>query len=200
MKRWAIALVLVALAVVLAYVAFPQSLSGKRVLFIVAPQGFKEEELFVPRAYLESHGAKVYVTCDANVCVGTRGTEIVPDIPITDVNVSAFDAVVFVGGPGAAVYYNDPRVLGIARAAVEENKVIGAICLAPGILARAGVLSGRRATVWWSKEYNVGLQALMDGNATYVDDPVVVDGRIVTANGPRAANEFAEALERLLSG
>ena len=195
-------LLVLALVVVVAgalLLARPPNLEGKRILMIVAPANFRDEELLVPKEYFERLGAEVLIASkEKNTCVGMLGTKVVPDLALSEVNVDAFDAIVFVGGPGSLTYYNDPEALRIAREAAEKGKVLAAICLAPGILARAGVLKGKRATVWHSENMNVGLRALEKGGATYVDEPVVVDGSIVTANGPSAAQAFAEAVANLL--
>jgi len=74
-----------------------------------------------------------------------------PDILIKDVNVKTFDAVVFVGGPGAEEYFHNPVALKIAQEAYKEGKVVGAICIAPRILAEAGILKGKKATVFHSQ-------------------------------------------------
>jgi len=71
--------------------------------------------------------------------------------------------------------------------------VVGAICIAPGILARAGILKGRKATVFPSE-----IEALKRNGAFYTALPVVIDGRIVTASGPEAAEEFGKALVKTL--
>lgn len=63
----------------------------------------------------------------------------------------------------------------------------------PGILANAGVLKGKKATVFPSEE-----DTLANGGALRTRQNVVVDGKIVTAPGPQAAQEFAEALAKLL--
>lgn len=175
-------------------------LHGRRILMVIAPRDFRDEELLIPKEYFEGLGAEVVVASkERNVCRGMLGARIEPDIALRDVNVEDFDAVVFVGGAGVPAYFDDPEALRIAREAHEKGKVVGAICLAPGVLASAGILKGRRATVWWTPHHTLGRDLLLRGGATLVDEPVVVDGRIVTANGPDAARAFAEAIARLLT-
>jgi len=176
-------------------------LSGKRILMIIAPKNFRDEELFIPMEYFQAHGAKVVIASKkAGECVGMLGSRVNAKLSLADVNVSTFDAVVFVGGSGSTVYYSDPEALRIAREAYEQGKVVGAICLAPGILARAGILKGKRATVWWRPGATIGKDALEAGGAILESGPVVVDDHIVTANGPDAALEFAKAIAKLLTG
>jgi protease I len=74
--------------------------------------------------------------------------------------------------------------------------VVAAICLAPVVLARAGILKGKKATYFNSP---VSFREMRAGGAVLVDKAVVTDDRIVTANGPAAAAEFAEAFIRVLT-
>ena len=105
-----------------------------------------------------------------------------------------YDAVVFVGGVGAQEYWADSTAHAIAKAAVDSGKVLGAICIAPVTLGNAGVLSGKRATVWSSER-----ERLEAGGAVYTGADVEVDGRVVTASGPGAAKEFGKRIATLLS-
>ena len=159
-------------------------------LLIIAPANFRDEELAEPRAILVNAGYKVTVASSADGPVkGMLGASVKPDIRLKQVKVDAYDVVVFVGGSGAKAYFDAPAAHRIAREAVLKGKVTGAICLAPAILAKAGVLKGRRATV-----YAAAAKILTAGGAKLQNAPVVVDGRLVTANGPRAAAAFAKAL------
>ncbi|MEM3519623.1 MAG: DJ-1/PfpI family protein, partial [Candidatus Hadarchaeales archaeon] len=106
------------------------------------------------------------------------------------------DAIIFVGGSGSSLYFNDPTALAIAKEAFTKKKVVGAICIAPVILANAGVLKGKNATVW-DGEF---VEKIERGGAKFVNRPVVVDGNVVTANGPQAAREFGRAIAKLLRG
>jgi protease I len=75
-------------------------------------------------------------------------------------------------------------------------KVVAAICLAPVVLARAGILKGKKATFFNSP---ISLGEMKAGGAVLVDKAVVTDSRIITANGPAAAKEFAETFIRTLT-
>ena len=70
------------------------------------------------------------------------------DITLDQIDPGAFDAVIFVGGGGSEVYFDDPKAHNIARKAFKAKKLVCAICIAPSILAKAGLLEGRKATVW----------------------------------------------------
>jgi protease I len=171
-------------------------LVGRKVLMVIAPENFRDEEYMYTREELERTGADVQVASTKTTTVrGMFGKTVTPDLKLEQVKVDNYDAVIFVGGTGAAVYFNDDRALSIARDAFDKGKKTCAICIAPVILANAGVLKGKRATVF-DGDY-VGM--LEGKGATYTGKPVEVDGNIITANGPAAARDFGRTIARELS-
>lgn len=167
---------------------------AKPVLMIVAPVNFRDEECLRPKAVLQGIGSRVTIASKGvRQARGMLGATLAVDKDIADVNVSDYAAVVFVGGSGASVYFNDPRVISIAKQASREGKIIGAICIAPSILANAGLLQGRKATAYPSEEQNLRAKG-----AIYTGEDVTVDGKIITAKGPHAAAAFGEALAKAL--
>ena len=166
------------------------------VLMIVAQNGFRDEEYFKPKASLESAGYQVVTgSVKTGTALGKLGGTAKVDVAISEVKADDYAGVVFVGGPGAADYFTDKTALNLAREAYRKGKVVGAICIAPGILARAGILKGKKATVFPSET-----ETLKQEGANYLGLPVVVDGKIVTANGPDAAEEFGKELIKSLGG
>ncbi len=171
-------------------------LEGKRVVMVVAHRSFRDEELFKPMAILEKAGAEVAVASSSmERATGALGGTVQPDVLLKDVRSDDYDAVVFVGGTGAKEYWEDERAHAIAREAVDGGKVVGAICIGPVTLANAGVLRGRKATVWESEA-----ERLKRGGAVYTGRSVERDGRVITADGPESAEEFGRALVRALGG
>jgi protease I len=128
--------------------------------------------------------------------IGRGGTVIRPDRAIRDLAADRLDAVVIVGGMGAARHlWNNAELRALVVEADRRKKVVAAICLAPGALARAGVLAGRKATCYPDP---VVVAELEGGGADYVDAAVVATGNIVTGGGPESAREFgAKILEAL---
>lgn len=170
-------------------------LAGRKILMVIAPQQFRDEELFVPREYFMVHGATVTVASSASGKIrGMLGRSFSPDAKLADVSAADFDAVIFVGGAGAEAYFDDPAAHKLARDADAAGKVLGAICIAPAILARAGVLKGRSATAFASVR-----KILVAGGARVMDSSCVREGRIVTADNPAAAGEFAAAVAKALT-
>ena len=165
-----------------------------KILMVVAPQNFRDEEYQKPRQILEGAGWQVEVASKGvNEAVGMFGAKAKIDKDISQVNIDDYLGVVFVGGTGAAVYFEDQNALSLAKTAFEKGKVVGAICIAPSILANAGILQGKRATAFSSEQENLTLRG-----AKYTGEPVTVDGKIVTANGPGAAEEFGKKIAEKL--
>ncbi len=186
--------VLFYLLVLIAIIDSSYAQVSKRVLMVIAPVNFRDEELFETKRVLSNCGAKVDVASVVKGrAKGMMGGTYEVDMSINEVDLNNYSAVVFVGGIGATALIDNHTVLELARDAYRSGKVVGAICIAPSILARSGILKGKRATVWSSMA-----DTLVKAGAIYTGRKVEVDGRIVTANGPWAAREFAESICRLL--
>lgn len=174
-------------------------LQGKKVLMIIAPEGYQDIEYGAPKKIFEANGAEV-ITASSNAlpAKGSLGGMVQVDLVLPDVRLADYDAVVFVGGPGAASYVGDKEAGRIASEAISQNKVLGAICIAPTILAQTGVLSGKKATVWHAGLNDDSIKQLQAGGAEFVEQDVVRDGKIITANGPGAAEEFGKIIVNAL--
>lgn len=170
--------------------------TNKRVVMIVASSNFRDEELISPKNALEDAGFEVILASSSiSPAVGMLGTKIQPDILIGDLKIEDFDAVIFVGGAGAKEYWDNPTAHNIATEAENANKLIGAICIAPVTLAKAGILKGRKATVW------PGVASeLKSRGVNYTGKTVEIDENIITADGPEAAEEFGRVIVSVLKG
>jgi protease I len=164
------------------------------VLVIVPQDNFRDEELFETKDAIETAGhAVVLASHSPGLCCGTKGGTANATTSIDSVD-GNMDAVVFIGGPGARSFFTSPAAHRIAREAHHAGKIIGAICIAPVILANAGLLRGRRATVFPTEVANLA------SSGVHVQRPgVVTDGNIITASGPDVARAFGMTLLRALS-
>ncbi len=161
---------------------------------VIAPVDFRDEEYFHTREELEKAGHHVIVTSLKDVAVSSvEHKEVVVDVLIEEVDVADYDALILVGGNGAKIYFEDEKVLEMCYQTFEQGKVIAAICIAPGILARAGVLAGKKATSFSSER-----ATLDEAGAITLDSHVVVDGQIITADGPEVAHEFGKRTAEIL--
>lgn len=166
-----------------------------KVLMVIAPENFRDEELLHTKQELERAGIETTVASSRKVeAVGMLGAKVMPDIKLEQVKVDDYDGIVFVGGSGSALYFKDNRAISIASEASKRGKKVCAICIAPVILANAGVLKGKRATVF-PGEY---VDQIKSKGATYTGKSVEVDGDIITATGPASAREFGRAIAKAL--
>lgn len=172
-------------------------LEGKKILMIIPSKGYRDEELNIPREMFEKAGAIVDIASDKEGRArGMLGGSIDSNLLYNQIEVDEYDAVVFVGGVGSKIFWNDPMAHSLAKIAVQKDKLLGAICLAPATLANAGVLKGKTAT-----SYSMAAGALKKAGANYTGHPVEIDGTIVTGEGPKAAEEFASTIiKQLASG
>ncbi|NEX18746.1 DJ-1/PfpI family protein [Thiorhodococcus mannitoliphagus] len=126
----------------------------------------------------------------------SRGTVLVPDTTLDAVKDEDFAMVVLPGGlPGARYLEEDGRIRAILERHQRQGSYTAAICAAPKVLASAGLLDGRRAT-----SYPGALLAADFPKVELVDAPVIVDGSVVTSQGPGTAMDFTLQLIELLAG
>ncbi len=171
---------------------------AKKALLVIAPDKFRDEEYFHTKEELEASGIEVATTSSATgEITGMLGGRVKPEKALKDIKVDEYDAIVFVGGIGASAYFVNKTALEIARKAVKKGKVLAAICIAPTILANAGVLKGRKATLWGDPAL---VENLKEKGGVYTGEPVTRDEMIITGNGPGAAREFGRAIAQKLKG
>ena len=167
---------------------------AKSVAMVIAEKMFRDEEYQIPKEILEKAGVKVVTICTTlTEASGKLGMKVKPELLLGKTDVSQFDALIFVGGGGSSQYFKDSVAHGLAKEFVGRGKIIGAICIAPVILANSGLLKGKKATV-----FPDGQADLENNGAIYTGNPVEVDGLLITGNGPEAASEFGEKLLGML--
>jgi len=166
---------------------------AEKILMIVANRDFRDAEYEQPKEVFEKAGLLVTTAAkNSGAATGKDGLHINVDLTMDKLNVADYDAILFIGGPGCHDYYNDARAHAIATEAYKSGKILGAICAAPGILVNAGLLQGKKATMFADDG------TLAKGGATYTGADVEVDGKIVTATGPKTAKQWAETIIRML--
>ncbi|HVP25230.1 MAG TPA: DJ-1/PfpI family protein [Methanomicrobiales archaeon] len=164
-----------------------------KLLLVIAPERFRDEELFEPLSVFRKAG----IACDiasvkAGTCTGMLGGHCDATIELARAVPEGYDGIVVIGGAGSPEFlWGNSRLRALVSDFAKAGKLVAAICLSPVVLARAGVLAGRRATVFRSPDSVAGMR---EGGANLVNDPVVVDGNFITANGPGAARKFGEEI------
>lgn len=170
-----------------------KKLDGKNILMVIASKNFRDEEYFIPYEIFQKEGAKITTasSVEGNI-IGIEGGEARSTLTLSEVKVKNFDAVVFIGGGGAVEYFNNNDAHKIIQEMVNLHKVVAAICIAPMILAKAGILVGKKATVWSSVMDKNNIKGLKDSGCAVSEERVVKDKKIITADGPAVSKEFAE--------
>jgi protease I len=164
-------------------------LRGKKVLIIAGPE-YEDMELQYPYYRLQEEGAQVTVAGIGEPAYkGKHGYPVRCDAQIADLHARDFDAVVIPGGWAPDKMRRIPEVLDVVREMNDEGKPIGAICHAGWVPISAGILKGRRMTC------TVGIKDdVINAGADYVDEPVVVDGNLVTSRTPADLPAWLPAL------
>jgi protease I len=171
-------------------------LKGKKVLMVIAPSNFRDEEYAEPRRVLEAAGVQVTVACSTlNTARGKLGLQVKPDILLSNAKEADYDGIVFVGGGGSQEYFESPIAHKLAQNFYGHGKLTSAICIAPAILANAGLLKAKKATSFPSSK-----ETLQTKGAVFTGTGVESDGAIVTGSGPETAKQFGERLVEVLGG
>ena len=166
----------------------------KKAVMVIPHQGFRDEELLDTKAALEKSSIEVKIaSTELTPAQGKLGAKVIPDILFKDINLKDFDAIIFVGGPGSTQYWDNPLAHKLLKEAVVSGKVSAGICAASATLAHAGILKGKKATVFPGDS-----QELVNNGAVYTAQPVEKDGQIITADGPASAKSFGEEIAKAM--
>jgi protease I len=173
-----------------------ESTGVRRAALIVARQNYRDEELFETKRALDAAGVQsVIASTTIGIIRGTLGGIAEANILIGQLRIEDYDAIIFIGGIGAAEYVANPIALNLAREAVRNRKILAAIGTAPTILSNAGVLTGVRTTSLLSER-----DRLVLAGAFYTGTPVEEDRGIITGRDPGAAMQFGRNIADALVG
>lgn len=167
---------------------------------VIASEGFRDEEFFVPAEILKNSGFEIVIASDEKgVAQGDDGGEVEVDLTVDEIDPNNYEAIAFIGGPGGAEHLDNEDSYKAARKFYNQNKPTTAICIAPVILAKAGLLKEKEATVWTAPLDKSGQKQIEKEGAKFIDKKIVKDGAVVTACGPEAAEEFGEAIAEFVN-
>ncbi len=167
-----------------------------KIASVVAHKDFRDEEYFIPREILENKGFSLETFSDREgLAIGSEGGEVQTE-DFRNISVDNFSAIVVAGGSGAVKYLDNGDFHRILNNFHKKEKIIAAICISPIILAKIGILDGKKATVWASEMNKSAVSTLTENGAKYMEKPVVKDGNLITANGPEAAEKFGIEISR----
>jgi deglycase len=173
-------------------------LDGKKVLMVVPHTQFRDEEFFEPKKILEDEGASVVVaSTTARMCRGMNGGVAQAQIAIADAKPDDYAAVVLCGGSSVPEFFwNDKKLQELVAAMSAAGKVVGAICLSTVVLAKAKLLAGREATVYFLPQ---AIEELKTAGAKYVQDTLIIHNNIILAEGPPDSQRFGQAIRSALA-
>lgn len=170
----------------------------KKIILLIAHEGFQPVEYFETKKVFDSAGFEVITASDKiGQAMPSAGTDSVYiDYEIKDIKPEDYDGFFIIGGHGAMDFLNTKEVHDLLKFFVKKGKFVGAICVAPRILAEAGILKSKQVTGWDGDNELAGV--LTDVGAKYIREPVVVDGKLITASGPAVARDWGLAIVKAL--
>ncbi len=160
-------------------------------------QGCEELEAVTIIDLLRRAGIEVITaSLDEKPVRASRGTVLLADAVLDEVLDRNFDMMVLPGGlPGADHLNEDRRIHQLIEKMTRANHYVGAICAAPKVLARAGILKGKKATSYPGAIPKTDMEGIL-----YQEQAVVQDGMVFTSRGPGTAMDFALTLIETLAG
>jgi protease I len=167
----------------------------KPVLLIIAPKDFRDEELFITQSELERSGiTSIIASSIEGECIGSKGGKAISTLSLDQIKCKDYSTIVFIGGMGSRLFFDNPKALNLAQEMHAEGSLVAAICIAPVILAKAGLLEHKKATVFSSE-----IETLEALGAYYTGMDVTVDDNIITAYGPQSSLRFAKRIIEKIS-
>jgi protease I len=169
------------------------TLSGRRVAFVVAPEGVEQVELTEPwKAVADAGGQPELVSTNAGEVQAFNHLDKADTFPVdkvvTDVSAGDYDGLVLPGGvANPDILRMNPDAVHFVGEFFAQQKPVAAICHAPWTLIEADVVSGRRMTSWPSLRTD-----LRNAGAEWVDEQVVVDNGLVTSRNPDDLPAFCD--------
>ena len=169
-----------------------------KILYVIAPDKFRDEEYLVPTQFLANKGYIIEtISTQSGLAKGMFGAEVNVLKTLDDINPEGYGALVIAGGMGSPEHlWENSTLRHYIKAFVASQKLVCAICISGVVLAKAGVLTGKKATVWLCEDSE---KAYTDHGVQLIKEPVVIDGLLLTANGPEASLDFAKAIDAVLS-
>ncbi len=164
-------------------------------IYFFLAEGFEEIEALCPVDLCRRVGIEVQTVSitDSRTVTGSHGITVTADMTAAD-PLGDFDMIVLPGGmPGTTNLEASPLVQGALDRALAEDKYIAAICAAPMVLGKRGILSGKEAICF------PGFEQYLDG-ATVSENKVVLDGKVLTAAGMGVSHDFGLAIVEIFKG
>lgn len=161
-------------------------------VLVILADGFEEIEAMTIIDILRRAGVDVVtVGLNSTTVDSAHRVRVMADKKLSDINPEDFDALILPGGPGYRNLLNSSAVIELVKSFDKNKKLVAAICAAPAVLAKAGILEEKIATIYPGMESELPRPR---------DAKVIVANNVVTSRGPGTAMEFALKLAEILTG
>ena len=174
----------------------------KKILFILMPKNYRDEEFYDPYNMLvEQHYQVDVAGFSKKEAVGINGYKYTPNLILDNLknkDLDNYDALVIPGGPNSVKYlWNNKRILEIIKYFYDNKKIISAICYAVIPLVQSGILKNKEATVYLTE---TSKSIFQKNNVIFSDQGCVTleKEKIITSQGPAFAKEFGTEIINLL--
>lgn len=170
------------------------SLKGKRIAILVEDL-YQDLELWYPYLRFREEGAEVFLVAPdkSRTYSSKHGYPVTPDKSVSEIDVKKLDCVVIPGGYAPDLMRRHSEMVKLVKDVYENDKVIAAICHAGWMLISAGIVKGKKLTSFFAIKDD-----LVSAGADYVDQEVVVDGKLVTSRKPDDLPAFCKKIIELL--
>jgi protease I len=158
-------------------------------------EGVDDAEFLYPYYRFQEEGYKMTIVGSKakKTYNGKHGVPFMSDLSPKEVDIEEYDAVIVPGGRAPDIMRTNEGLVNIIKQAYKKGKIIAAVCHGPQMLIQADIIRGKKATSWKSVATD-----LKNAGATFVDSPVVVDGKIVTSRMPADLPKFCQETIKLL--
>lgn len=172
-------------------------MSSLKIILLIAHEGYQPVEYGVTKEILKEAAIQVITASDKAGTAKAKDSSTTPvDLTIKDIDPKKIDGLFLIGGPSALEHLDTPLVHSLLQEMMSLGKPYGSICISSRILAKAGVLGGKKATGW---DGDNKLNDIFQEHAvSYTKEPVTIDGNIVTATDPKAAKQFGKEIVRVM--
>jgi protease I len=166
------------------------TLRGVRIAILVDDH-YEDLEFWYPYYRLQEHGAEVTAVGTGRTMsfTGKHGLPAKADVSVDDIRADDFDGLVIPGGWAPDLMRRKPEMVQFVRDIANAGKPVAAICHAGWMLVSAGILKGRQVTCFFAIKDD-----MVAAGANYVDEPVVVDGNLITSRLPADLPYFMPAV------
>jgi len=162
---------------------------------LITGSGFGSDEIDLPKKILERSGHVVKIAAPSRSKITSAdGSEFIPDLAFYEINPDYFGAIIIIGRDAGGMS-TDRNLIALLRKMALKGKVISGITAGPLVLAAAGLLTGKRATVFPERD---AIRELKESNARYEQRHVVCDGNIITGDDPESSEELVREIIKIL--